>query len=450
MVQDTEQIYTEKINQELYKRNVELAFHNKMLSLMRRLYSITITTFSVTETSQKLIQEVQKTLNLRLARIFFLKDKSGGKMALDLIASAPDIATKILGTELAKDNTVFKNACLNRKPLVLEEAAQLFNAEYGFKGSKDARALLAGVSAAIYPIIINNQCDGLLLIIFSKKYSKLTSYEIETIENFASLTSIAVDKSKIYEELDTANKKLQVANARLKELDVQKTDFLSMASHQLRTPITIVNGYIELLKDNAYGKVTDETKGILDNMDASNQRLIKLVDEFLDVSRIEQGRTKFDFTNQDINKIVTSVVAEQSQRAKDKGMKIIWQKSKEPMVACADEEKIRHVIFNFVDNAFKYSDKGTVTVKVKAEKDGIEVLVHDEGLGFGKTDENNFFQKFYRGENVKQMDASGTGLGLFVCRKFIENHSGKIWAHSAGIGKGSEFGFWVPTSQAKI
>lgn len=446
MGQDTEQIYTEKINQELYKRNVELAFHNKMLSLMRRLYSITITTFSVTETSQKLIQEVQKTLNLRLARIFFLKDKSGGKMALDLIASAPGIATKILGTELAKDNTVFKNVCLNRKPLVLEEAAQLFNAEYGFKGSKDARVLLAGVSAAIYPIIINNQCDGLLLIVFSKKYSELTSYEIETIENFASLTSIAVDKSKIYEELDTANKKLQVANERLKELDEQKTDFLSMASHQLRTPITIVNGYIELLKDNAYGKVTEETKGILDNMDASNQRLIKLVDEFLDVSRIEQGRTKFDFSNQDINKIVTSVVAEQTQRAKDKGMKIDWAKPKEPMIACADEEKIRHVIFNFVDNALKYSEHGTVTVKVKAEKDGLEVLVHDEGLGFGKTDENNFFQKFYRGENVKQMDASGTGLGLFVCRKFIESHKGRIWAHSAGINKGSEFGFWIPAN----
>lgn len=271
------------------------------------------------------------------------------------------------------------------------------------------------------------------------------------------------------QHLEIITNELQTANTRLKELDQQKTDFLSIAAHQLRTPMSVMNGYIELIEDNAYGKVTKETKTILDNMDQSNQHLIKLVDEFLDITRIEQGRTKFDIADCDVIPLLTSVVEELGVRAKEHGLKINWRAPKEALVVAMDDEKIRHVAYNFVDNAIKYSDSGTITVSVlegasepstvpsyyssapsaaeKGNMPGIIVKVKDEGLGFGKTDEANFFQKFYRGSNVKHINVNGTGLGLFVCRKFIEAHGGHIWAHSAGLGRGSEFGFWIPKKQ---
>jgi len=251
------------------------------------------------------------------------------------------------------------------------------------------------------------------------------------------------------DEASNLAKSLEEANLRLQELDKQKTEFLSIASHQLRTPLSIMKGYLELIKDGGYGKVTKQTIKILDNMDESNEHLVKLVDEFLDISRIEQGRTKYNFEEFDINKMISSVVEELRKRAQDKGLDIKWPKP--PIVKIvADEEKVRHVVFNFIDNAIKYSEHGLVKVRVENDGVGLKVTVNDSGFGFEKKDEVNFYQKFYRGENVKHTNVTGTGLGLFVCRKFIEAHGGNVWAHSPGLGKGSEFGFWLPLKPSKI
>ncbi|MFH1292355.1 MAG: ATP-binding protein [bacterium] len=247
------------------------------------------------------------------------------------------------------------------------------------------------------------------------------------------------------EELSRLTKSLEKANIRLKELDKQKTEFLSIASHQLRTPLSILNGYIELIKDGSYGKPTRAIVQVLKNMDESNGHLVKLVEDFLNVSRIEQGRTKFEYENIDMISLIDGVVGELKQRGKDKGLKVSWKKvGKGIKLIYGDAEKIRHVLFNFIDNAIKYSDKGMIQTDIRKERNGLAVRVIDNGLGFNKTDEMNFFQKFYRGENVKGVNVNGTGLGLFVCKMFIEAHRGRIWAHSEGKGKGSEFGFWIP------
>lgn len=245
------------------------------------------------------------------------------------------------------------------------------------------------------------------------------------------------------EKLQKLAEELTKANLQLQELDKQKTEFLSIASHQLRTPLSILKGYIELIKDGGYGKITKDTAKILGNMDDSNEHLIKLVDDFLDISRIEQGRTKYNFADFDTTHMVDGVVLELRKRAEDKGLTLSWDE-KTPHNITGDEEKIRHVAFNFIDNAIKYTEKGEIMVAVGMDAGGVKMTVNDHGFGFGKVDEANFFQKFYRGENVKNTNVTGTGLGLYVCRKFIESHGGKVWAHSPGLGKGSEFGFWLP------
>jgi len=246
------------------------------------------------------------------------------------------------------------------------------------------------------------------------------------------------------EEIINLAHSLERANIRLQELDKQKTEFLSIAAHQLRTPLSVLKGYIELITDGAYGKVGVKTVSVLQNMDTSNEHLIKLVDEFLDISRIEQGRTKFAFKDGDLNKVVKDVVNDLTEKAGSQKLQIIWSSNRELGRVYMDEEKIHHVIYNYVDNAIKYSEQGKIEIITERKEDGVEVMVRDQGAGFEKNDEANFFQKFYRGDNVKHMNVNGTGLGLFVCRKFIEAHGGRVWAHSRGLGKGSEFGFWIP------
>lgn len=250
------------------------------------------------------------------------------------------------------------------------------------------------------------------------------------------------------EEATVLAQNLQDANTRLQELDRQKTEFLSIASHQLRTPLSVINGYIGLLQDGAYGKPPAEMKEIFQNMDESNTRLTKLVDEFLDITRIEQGRTKFYYAPHDVNEIIDSAVKELHERAAQKGLQLVWEHTI-PHMASVDDEKIRHGIYNFIDNAIKYSEKGTITVKLENQGGGLAYTVTDEGLGFDETDRLNFFQKFYRGENVQHTNVNGTGLGLYVVSKFIEAHGGKVWAKSPGLGKGSEFGFWIPLDREK-
>ncbi|OGH85837.1 MAG: hypothetical protein A2493_02315 [Candidatus Magasanikbacteria bacterium RIFOXYC12_FULL_33_11] len=294
----------------------------------------------------------------------------------------------------------------------------------------------------------------LLELFFSKSFLEALARGIVLIVVviFSSVLVHSVKKEiKRREELVILANNLEKANLRLQELDQQKTEFLSIASHQLRTPLTIIRGYIELIGDGAYGKVHKPLKEVLKNMDESNDRLMTLVEEFLDITRIEQGRTKFTFEDKNINDLIDSVVKELSMKPEFavKKLKIVWKPEKEITNIYMDEEKIRHVVFNFLDNSIKYSDKGTIKVSVEKEDNGYTVRIKDQGFGFNKEDEVNFFQKFYRGKNVQGTNVNGTGLGIYVCKRFIEKHGGHVWAKSPGLGKGSEFGFWIPGVKGK-
>src|SRR3989339_550866 len=248
-------------------------------------------------------------------------------------------------------------------------------------------------------------------------------------------------------ELSKLATSLEKANTLLQEADKQKTEFLTIASHQLRTPLSILKGYIELIKDGSYGKIEPATAKVLDDMDINNEHLVKLVDKLLDITRIEQGRTKYAFAEVDIRSLINEATNDLKIKARDKKIKIDWIAPKKPKNIFCDQEKIHHVVYNFIDNALKYSDGGVVKVALEEDVDGVAVRVKDRGIGFDKNDEGNFYHKFYRGDNVRTIAVSGTGLGLYVCRKFIEAHNGRVWARSAGLGMGSEFGFWIPAKQ---
>jgi signal transduction histidine kinase len=268
------------------------------------------------------------------------------------------------------------------------------------------------------------------------------------IVSFLLVNSVKKEVNK-NEELHKLAINLNKANQRLQLLDRQKTEFLSIASHQLRTPLSIIKGYGELIRDGAYGEVTDQVKHVLTDMDDSNERLVKLVDEFLNITRIEQGRTKYTFEMSDLNETIDSIVAELKPKAEKNDTKIIWKPTKRKRMYCFDEEKVRHIIFNFVDNAIKYGKGTPVHVKVKPENGGVSVRITDKGMGFDKEDGANFFNKFYRGKNVQGTNVNGTGLGIYVCKQFAEAHRGKVWADSPGLGKGSEFGFFMPKLDPK-
>ena len=289
-----------------------------------------------------------------------------------------------------------------------------------------------------------------IAIIFSAElfFARTTLEFLLRIAALAALVSFSVllvrgvkNEVRRREEIQQLAKDLQEANARLTELDHVKSEFLSIAAHQLRTPLSVIKGYTSMMQEGDYGRVPKEMKPILDNVYNSNEHLIHLVDDFLDISRIESGRTKYDFKPLDVSAVVADVANELSTRAKEKGLSVEIKKCEELPMVIADAEKIRHVIYNFVDNAIKYSPKGSIVVACAFSKEEVQCTVTDTGIGMDETDRENLFQKFYRGRNVQGIEVNGTGLGLFVCKKFIEAHQGRIWVESAGPCKGSIFGF---------
>lgn len=267
---------------------------------------------------------------------------------------------------------------------------------------------------------------------------------------FAVLSAAVIMVARvIHAEMTSHEKTIRLAdtlrqkNRALEQLDGQKTEFLSIASHQLRTPLSIIKGYLELIRDGAYGKPTPQLKKVLRNMDETNEWLVQLVDEFLDVTRIEQGHVTYAFGQKNVNDVIAGVIHDLKNRAAKHRTKLVWKRSTLPMTKL-DEDKVKLVIFNFIDNAIKYGRGGIVRITAVEQKGAIKVAVTDTGIGFSSAEKGSFFQKFYRGENTRVSNVNGTGLGLYICRKFIENHGGTVGAESAGLKKGSTFWFTIP------
>jgi len=238
---------------------------------------------------------------------------------------------------------------------------------------------------------------------------------------------------------------LQKAYEELKRLDKAKSEFISIASHQLRTPLTAIKGYISMIIEGSYGKMSEKTKEPMENVYKSNERLIKLVNDLLSISRIESGRMEINLEKFSLEDIISSVVNESKIEAGKKGLKLTWEKPPEPLPKIsADRDKIRQVILNVIDNGVRYTRKGGITIRARSGEESLLIKVSDTGVGLTKEEISYLFESFSRGKAGTRFWSEGVGLGLYVAKKFIELQNGKIWAESKGKGKGSTFYIELP------
>lgn len=243
---------------------------------------------------------------------------------------------------------------------------------------------------------------------------------------------------------DTAQE-IFAANKALTHLDKAKSDFIASASHQLRSPLSVVKGIASMLLDGSYGKLTGSVKDALEKVYISNERLIGLIESLLDISHLEEGRVEFNFSKIDLNLIAQKAADGLALQAQNKKLYLKfkpWKKTK--LLVWADESKVTEAVSNLVDNALKYTRKGGVTVEIKKVGNLARVTVRDTGIGLRKEEIGNLFQKFVRAGRGNKLSTVGTGLGLYVVRKMIEAHKGKIYAQSAGESRGSSFVIDLP------
>jgi signal transduction histidine kinase len=253
-------------------------------------------------------------------------------------------------------------------------------------------------------------------------------------------------------QVEDLAKKLEKANERLKVLDKMKSEFVSVASHQLRSPLTSIRGYASMLIEGSYGKLPAKAAEAVERIQDSSRYMALSVEDYLNVSRIESGNMKYEFSQFNLKDEADKIVEELRPNALKKGLLLRSEsRCSGHCIVSADIGKTRQIIQNLVDNALKYTQKGTITVLTHDDPKNkkIYITVKDTGVGMSKGTLEDLFEKFVRAKNANQINVTGTGLGLFVAKRMVENMHGRIWAESEGEGKGSAFHVELPLTGKK-
>ena len=249
------------------------------------------------------------------------------------------------------------------------------------------------------------------------------------------------------EQLQALSSELSTANEKLRALDQARADFITIASHQLRTPPATIKWYISSILAADFGEVSQEIKKQLERVMATNNGQISLIDDMLNASRIERGKMEFMFEEVDLEEVTRVCYEGLKPLAEIKHLELLYIPPKFPIPKVwADREKIRQVINNFIDNAIKYTREGWIKVKVTQVDGSVKVEVSDTGKGIDPALAPHLFEKYNRGKD-SVTHAQGLGLGLYVCKIVMNKHHGKVWAESPGEGKGSSFIFEIPINK---
>lgn len=246
------------------------------------------------------------------------------------------------------------------------------------------------------------------------------------------------------ERMQAMAMELKTANIRLTQLDKIKSEFLSFASHQIKAPMTVVKGYASLILDGSYGTVSDPVKEVADKIRVSADRMVGLVNTFLDLRRIQEGKMQYQFEESDLGQLIASVVDEMQQLAVAKKLRLTLQALPHPYRARMDIQRLRQVLQNLVENAVKYTPKGSVVVSLRdGSPETVVLSVADTGRGISAQLVPHLFEQFSRDQSVAK-EIAGTGLGLYIAKQIVEAHKGRIWVASAGPDQGSTFSIELP------
>ncbi len=263
------------------------------------------------------------------------------------------------------------------------------------------------------------------------------------IQSMLRFQEISEFNVQLKRRVEDATAELRVTNQKLQELDKAKDEFISMASHQLRTPLTSVKGFVSMVLDGDVGTITKEQRQVLQQAYESSQRMVFLIGDFLNVSRLQTGKFVLEMSDIDLAELAQEEIEQLSDTAKSRQVSIEYKKPTTRIVVSGDENKLRQVMMNFMDNAIFYSVGGKVTVQLHKDSSGVVFKVIDTGIGVPKDEQPKLFTKFFRATNARQQRPDGTGIGLYMAKKVIVAHGGTILFDSKE-GKGSTFGFKLP------
>jgi signal transduction histidine kinase len=284
--------------------------------------------------------------------------------------------------------------------------------------------------------------DGRLvgsIAVYRREVQPFTDQQTALVQTFADQAVIAIENVRLFKELEVANRELAAASQ-------HKSEFLASMSHELRTPLNAVIGFSEVLIDKMFGDVNDKQEEYLRDIHTSAQHLLSLINDILDLSKIEAGRMDLDLADFHLPSAIDDALLLMRERAGRRGITLERQVDERVGEIRGDQRKVKQVLLNLLSNAVKFTPEGgRIDVRAAVVDGTVEISVTDTGVGIAPEDHDAVFEEFRQVGKVEKK-AEGTGLGLTLCRKFVELHGGRIWVKSA-IGQGSAFTFTLPLSR---
>jgi signal transduction histidine kinase len=274
------------------------------------------------------------------------------------------------------------------------------------------------------------------LVVRRKEPGEFIKNTVDLMQTFAAQSVLAIQNARLFSEIGEKSRQLEVASQ-------HKSQFLANMSHELRTPLNAILGYTELILDNIYGEVPDKARVTLERIQNNGRHLLGLINDVLDLSKIEAGQLSLSLTDYSIKDVVHNVygAVESLATAKNLALKVELPTDLPP--ARGDERRLTQVLLNLVGNAIKFTDTGGVAIKTSTADGTLTVAVHDTGPGISEADQGKIFEEFQQADSSSTKQKGGTGLGLAIAKRIIEMHGGRLWVESE-LGHGSTFSFTVP------
>lgn len=449
------QDFSKNLQKEVAKATVDLREKNRFLAILRGLDQIIMNTLDINRMCQKIVDTISWEMGY-VGGLIALIDEKRHLLRAMAISQTPsfDRIQKILPQRLnqftlslSEKTSPLIKAILTSKEGYYNKMSELYAPvlppEIAEKIQRDT-----GVKTnVVWPLSAKGKKLGVVVLGVQKEVNKISGREKELMQAFADQTGIALENASLYESLTLTNEQLARANEHLKELDKMKDEFVSIASHELRTPMTAIQGYAWMLQKGKHkARLSGRQRDYLNKIIGSTERLIALVSDMLDVSRIEGGRIDLEFHKEQLEDIIKSTIEEIRPKSLEKNIILTYHFPQKLMPKVEiDQKKIREVLLNLLGNSIKFtSPHGKVMVIAHRKGKFVQVDVKDTGRGIAREDIPKLFKKFGRLEESYAMisETSGTGLGLYISKALIDIHGGKISVRSV-LGKGSTFSFTV-------
>jgi signal transduction histidine kinase len=428
-VEDHERFLERKIAE----RTSELGRSVERLQALAEVSQAVNSTLDLQEVLERIVARAAQLCGVDVGIIYELDEAAGVLRPRAVHGLSSELAEIVRANPFALGEGASGRAAATQAPV---EIADIHSVATPYRGPIQKMLDQTGLRAILaIPLLREGRVFGALTLV-RKSTGSFPSEVVELLQTFAAQSTLAIQNARLFRVIDQKSRELESASQ-------HKSQFLANMSHELRTPLNAILGYTELVVDRIYGEVPDKIRDVLERVQKSGRHLLDLINDVLDLSKIEAGQLKLGLNDYSLDGLVHTVTSAIESLAAEKGLKLAVEVDADLPVAFGDERRIAQVLMNLLGNAVRFTEQGEVKVRATASSGSLVVSVADTGSGIAPSEQQRIFEEFQQVDSSSTRAKGGAGLGLAIAKRIVEMHGGRLWVESV-LGKGSTFFFSVP------